>query len=181
MSGKKPASFKDLDVKELRRSAVEDFAVEASAADNKPTVIAALVESGVTWADYVAQHPEVAPDPVVAPAPVAPVVPEREHEPDRGNVVTSTSLDAGSIVTDNIGVGTIDISRIHVQEPLAPAPTDKYLVKMTRENPRYDTRGYTFTQQHPYNLVNGEDLEYILTKEDGFRQAFPSELAEYYG
>lgn len=163
MSDKKPTAFKDLDVKELRRSAVEDFAVEATSSDNKQTVIAALVEAGVTWADYVAQHPEVEPEPVVL-----------ETAPE--NVVTSASIEAGNISTD-----TITPNKIHVQEPLAPTPTDKYLVKMTRENPRYDTCGYTFTQSHPYALVSGADLEYILQNEDGFRQAFPSELAEFYG
>lgn len=66
---KNPTKFQDLPVAELRRSAVEDFAVEVSDSDPKIAVIQALEESGVKWGDYVKQHPEVV-------APAEPVVEE---------------------------------------------------------------------------------------------------------
>ena len=47
MSKENPESFNDLLVEELRRTAIEDFAVDIKATDNKKTVIAALVEDGV--------------------------------------------------------------------------------------------------------------------------------------
>lgn len=169
MTDNLPTQFRELGVKELRRSAVEDFAVAVEPNDNKDTVLAALVEAGVTWADYVQQHPEVAP------------VVDKEKNPV--NVITNpnagdpANLTVGGVVEEAV----VAQPTIRVQEPVVPAPNDKFLVKMTRENPMFQTRGYTFTQKHPYALVTGADLEYILTKEDGFRQALPSELAEFYG
>lgn len=166
-----PTQFRDLGVAELRRSAVEDFAVDVKQTDNKEAALAALTEAGVTWADYVQQHPEVAP---------APVVVDKQKTP--ANVITNPN--AGDPANLTVG-GTTEEAPVQpvvrVQEPVKVTPTDKYLVKMTRDNPRFDTRGYTFTQAHPYALVDGKDLEYILTKEDGFRQALPSELQEFYG
>lgn len=163
----KPTKFEDLGVAELRRSAIEDFAVPVEENDNKKSVLAALVESGVSWSDYVDQHPEVKPEePAVKPA--ATFV-EREPEPSReGSVITAESMRA--------------------PEPLAPVTaaavvaegSQPWLIKMTRENLRYDTRGYTFTKEHPYALVKPEDVPYILEKEDGFRQAYPTELQEFY-
>lgn len=163
-----PTQFRELGVAELRRSAVEDFAVDVKSTDNKETALAALAEAGVTWADYVAQHPEVAP------------VVDKQKAPENviknPNATNPDNLSVGASVEEEVVVPVI-----RVQEPVTAAPTDKFLVKMTRDNPRFDTRGYTFTQTHPYALVDGSDLEYILTKEDGFRQALPSELQEFYG
>jgi hypothetical protein len=56
-----------------------------------------------------------------------------------------------------------------------------YLIKMNRPNVSYQTRGHTFTQEHPYAIVSADDADYILSKEDGFSIASPSELKEYYG
>ena len=73
-----------------------------------------------------------------------------------------------------------------VQEPLvAPQqPTDedepKILIKMLRSNPLFEIRGYRWTQKHPYVAVSVKDAEHILIKEEGFRQATPGELQEYY-
>lgn len=152
-------SFKDLKIEELRRSAVEDFAVEIGEKDGKDIIIAALVESGVSWSDYVAQHPEVAP---IEETPVAVVT---------SKTVTSTETIA-PVPTEEIVV--------RVKEEVVSAPTDKFLIKMVRENLMYETRGHRFTKQHPYALVSPADAQYILSKEDGFRQAFPDELQEFY-
>lgn len=157
MSDKKPTGFKDLSVAELRRSAVEDFAVDVSDVDNKQVVIAALAESGVQWKDYVAQHPEVAPD---------------------DNVVKSGGVDSSVLSVEE--PADEPVGDVIVAQPVSAKPTDKFLIKMTRNNPLYETRGYRFTQEHPYNLVSPEDAEFILSREDGFRQAFPSELEEFY-
>lgn len=153
MSKENPESFADLDVATLRATAIEDFAVDIKATDNKATVLAALVESGVEWNEYaklkgLAVEPE--PEPVIEPVAVAAPEPEEEVE----------------IITAG---------------PLAPSRTQKYLLKMDRENVRFDIRGHKFTQEHPYALVNADDADYILTKEKGFRMAYPSELEEFYG
>lgn len=158
MTDTKPTQFSDLGIKELRRSAVADFAVDIKPTDNKETVLAALAESGVAWSDYVDQHPEVAPEEAPAPNP---------------GVVTSASLKEEPVVE-------APAPRIRVQESPVTNTTDTFLIKMTRENPLYETRGYRFTQAHPYALVSAKDAQYILSKEEGFRQAFPDELDEYY-
>lgn len=167
MSDSLPTSFKDLKVEELRRSAVEDFAVEVTDKDNKDSVIAALTESGVTWGDYVSQHPEVKPE-------LPPVESNRETEPDRGNVIGAKEVN-GEPVENAVPTPP----KVRVQEKTF-TPEDQYLIKMVRENPLYETRGYRFTQKHPYALVSAADAEYILNNEEGFRQAFPKELEEYY-
>lgn len=161
MTTKLPTKFKDLGVKELRRSAIEDFAVEVDEKASPEEVILALTESGVTWADYVAQHPDVAP---ATPEPAPVVV---------NNVITSAD------VAPSREEAPIAKEEIVVQEPLEVG-AKPYLIKMTRENPLFQTRGYTFTSSHPYQLVKAEDAEYVL-QEDGFRQALPSELSEFYG
>lgn len=149
----KISGFKDLDIAELRRSAVEDFAAEVGPKDNKAMVLAALVEAGVEWSDYVAQHPEYAEE-----GPVADVITE--------DTVVAEAQEPVKIVT---------------KEPINVATQDKYLVKMVRDNPLFETYGYRFTQEHPYALVSAHVAEHLLTKEDGFRQATPMELQEYYG
>lgn len=154
---KNPNKFRDLSVGELRRSAVEDFAVDVNEDDNKDSVLAALTESGVKWSDYVAQHPEVA---------------------ERSEVVTSA--DVAGDVSESLSVEAEPVV-VRTAERPSYKPNEKLLIKMVRENPLYETRGYRFTQQHPYALVTPEDADYILTREEGFRQAVPSELQEYYG
>lgn len=56
----------------------------------------------------------------------------------------------------------------------------KVLIKMTRANPLYEIGRYRWTQKHPYVLVAEKDAERILIHEEGFRQATPGELQEYY-
>ena len=149
-------SFESLKVAELRRAADEDFAVEVGEKASKPEVLAALVESGVTWDMYLAQHPEAAPD---------------AEEPVQDNgVITSTSMAAPALAT-----------KVVVREELPLFGKEEWLVKMVRANPLYEVRGHRFTQENPFALVNPADAEYLLTREEGFRQATPSELQEYYG
>lgn len=166
-----PTKFEDLGVKELRRSAVEDFAVPVEKDDNSKSVIAALVEGGIEWADYVDQHPEVKPEPaVVIEETVTTTINEaalRETELDRGNVLTAESMKP--VVAAPV-----------LAAPVVASGTQPWLIKMTRENVRFDVKGYTFTQEHPYALVQPDDVEHLLEREDGFRQAYPSELSDFY-
>lgn len=158
-------SFTDLDQKELYRSAVEDFAVDVEEGATAEEIRAAFLETGITWADYVAQHPEAG---VVDSG-------EREPEPVReGSVITLQEPTVSSFE------GAPE-PNIVVAQPLKVNPNDKYLVKMTRGNTLYETRGHRFTKDHPYALVSAEDYEFIVEHEDGFRQALPSEVAEFYG
>ena len=57
---------------------------------------------------------------------------------------------------------------------------DEVLVRMTRENFRYDIMGYTFTKDHPFVAMSEEKAQEIFDKEEGFRLATPKEVQEYY-
>ena len=74
-----------------------------------------------------------------------------------------------------------------VQEPVvksAPPVEDKdvkkVLIKMERANALYEIGKYRFTKTHPYVLVDERDAERIILGEEGFRQATPRELQEFY-
>lgn len=68
----------------------------------------------------------------------------------------------------------------NVAEPVQEVDERKILIKMLRDNPLYEVGKYRWTNKHPYVLVSEKDAEHILIKEEGFRQATPGELQEYY-
>jgi hypothetical protein len=57
---------------------------------------------------------------------------------------------------------------------------DNVLVRMTRENFRYDIMGFTFTKQHPFVAMTKENAQQIFDKEGGFRLANPKEVQDFY-
>jgi hypothetical protein len=57
---------------------------------------------------------------------------------------------------------------------------EKYLVRMTRKNPYFEFKRYKFTAEKPYAIMDPEDAQDLLEGEEGFRQAFPSELQDFY-
>ena len=59
-------------------------------------------------------------------------------------------------------------------------PENTMLVRMTRENHRYDILNYTFTKEHPFVAMTSENAQEIFDKEEGFRLATPKEVQEYY-
>ena len=59
-------------------------------------------------------------------------------------------------------------------------PKDTILVRMTRENHRYDIFGYTFTKEHPFVAMSEEDAQKIFDTEEGFRLATPKEVQDFY-
>jgi hypothetical protein len=65
-------------------------------------------------------------------------------------------------------------------DPKAAQPENTVLVRMTRENFRYDIMGVTFTKEHPFVAVSEEIAQEIFDKEEGFRLASPREVQEYY-
>lgn len=62
----------------------------------------------------------------------------------------------------------------------ALAPQAEYLIKMTRANPYFEVGKYKFTQANPYNIMDAASAQYVLQQEEGFRQAFPDELRDFY-
>lgn len=65
-------------------------------------------------------------------------------------------------------------------DPKAAQPENTVLVRMTRENFRYDIMGVTFTKEHPFVAVTEDVAQEIFDKEEGFRLASPREVQEYY-
>jgi hypothetical protein len=57
---------------------------------------------------------------------------------------------------------------------------DMVLVRMTRENFRYDIMGYTFTKDHPFVAMSADKAQAIFDKEEGFRPATPREAQDFY-
>lgn len=180
MSETLPTSFNELKPTELYRAAIEDFALPVDEADkNKKTVLlAAFVEGGVTWDDYVAQHPEFAP----APAPnvvVAPPVDDGALRAESAQPVDPAQK--WDNPAENAREAAVAAGRIVTAERPVYNPLDKLLIKMERDNPLFEIRGHKFTTKNPYALMSPADAEYAITQEDGFRQATPSELQEFYG
>lgn len=153
-----PTSFADLSQEELYRSAVADFAVDVEKDANEETIRAALLESGVTWADYVKWHPEVLP----VEEPVQPVI----------GTQSMGKKDAAT----NVAVP----SRPVVDEGQKFKADDSVLVKMTRENPYFEFAGYKFTQEQPFQIMDAETTNRILREEWGFSIARPDEAAEFF-
>lgn len=58
---------------------------------------------------------------------------------------------------------------------------DMVLLKMDRENGHFEIYGYTFTKEHPFQLVKSDDADVICRLEEGFRMALPKEVKKYYG
>ena len=54
------------------------------------------------------------------------------------------------------------------------------LVRMTRDNFRYDIMGHTFTKEHPFVAMTDNEAQSIFDKEEGFRLATPKEVQEFY-
>ena len=54
------------------------------------------------------------------------------------------------------------------------------LVRMTRDNHRYDIHGYTFTKDHPFVAMVEDDAQKIFDTEEGFRLATPKEVQDFY-
>ncbi len=65
-------------------------------------------------------------------------------------------------------------------DPKAPQPENTVLVRMTRDNFRYDIMGYTFTKEHPFVAMDKVKAQEIFDKEEGFRLANPKEVQDYY-
>ena len=65
-------------------------------------------------------------------------------------------------------------------DPKAEQPENTVLVRMTRDNFRYDIMGVTFTKEHPFVAMSRDDAQEIFDKEEGFRLATPKEVQEYY-
>jgi len=72
-----------------------------------------------------------------------------------------------------------EIEILPVFDPKAQ-PEDTILVRMTRDNHRYDIHGYSFTKTHPFVAMSEDDAQKIFDTEEGFRLATPKEVQDFY-
>lgn len=73
-----------------------------------------------------------------------------------------------------------EIEVLPVFDPKSISAEDTVLVKMDRQNYRYDILSQTFTKEHPFVAVSKEIAQKIFDQEEGFRLATPKEVQDYY-
>lgn len=67
------------------------------------------------------------------------------------------------------------------EEPTFTKKDPVVLIKMQRMNPTFSFRGYKFTKEHPFVLMNEPDANAIMMMESGFTRATVQEAEQYYG
>ena len=75
---------------------------------------------------------------------------------------------------------TEEIEILPTKFDISAVPEDTVLVRMTRDNFRYDIMGQTFTKDHPFVAMSEEDAQKIFDSEEGFRLATPKEVQDFY-
>jgi hypothetical protein len=75
---------------------------------------------------------------------------------------------------------TEEIEILPTKFDISSVPEDTVLVRMTRDNFRYDIMGQTFTKEHPFVAMSEEDAQKIFDSEEGFRLATPKEVHDFY-
>lgn len=160
---KKPTKLSELQKPELL-AAAKHFGSDEKG--NAKELLASLVEDGVTIEDYnLVFHPE-------------PEKPVEQQAAPAPNVLTTDVLD------EIYGEGEEEVPVVEelvtAPENADLAPKQKYLIKMTRKNPYFEFKHHKFTQERPYAIMSASDAQEILSTEEGFRQAFPAELEEFY-
>lgn len=90
------------------------------------------------------------------------------------------AAEANEVKANNDAPELTDVPEPEVVEETEEDDENKVLVKFERKNPRFDIRGYTFTQGHPFHQVDEKTAEYLVRNVDGFRLAMPSEVADFY-
>lgn len=174
-----PKSFKELKKTELQAAALA-FGTEDEDSVNEVGVEAlraGLAESGVTWEQYAElflQEEEAASNVITSEVVNSPVGDVDEVAALRARIA---ELEAQApVVVNNFN----EEPTIVTKEEFAPlSPNEQWLIRMTRANPLFEIAGHRFTQDHPYALMTAADAEVVL-QEEGFRQARPSEVQEYY-
>ena len=111
-------------------------------------------------------------------------------------LVSEFGLDIKSTKTDELMEGMIEegitfemmedalkrrVTKVVEEEPSFTKKDPVVLVKMQRMNPTFSFRGYKFTREHPFVLMNETDADAIMILENGFSRATVQEAEVYYG
>lgn len=160
-------SFKDVQAEDLIFAANEDLNLDLPENATKPVALAAILEAGVTWEQACELSPTIdAYDQAI----------EKKKKESALNVVTSSQVKE----SNNVPAQTAEKPRPEDVVATTQRPA-KTLIKMDRQNPSFQIRGYKFTQENPFALVTEEDAEFLVDLNDGFYYATPREAAEFYG
>ena len=89
--------------------------------------------------------------------------------------ITDEDVTAAALPTSALAEG-----HSNAKETFHSARINKYILKMDRENGTYEIRGYKFTHEHPYVIVEEADATWILQNQEGFRMATPLEAEQHY-
>lgn len=66
-------------------------------------------------------------------------------------------------------------------EPKTSVSEEKIIVLMTRRTGSFSGPGYKFTQNHPFQALERDFAESLISKNKGFRQATETEVKSFYG
>ena len=147
-------SFKQLKKAELL-AAADHFGVEVDAEhDTNPQLVEKLVNDGISFAMYQEAFPEDEPEEDEAKAEAS-----VEEEPEN--------------VED-------EVAEVE-EQPRTVVGKNVTLIKMIRNNPVYEVRGYRFERdKRPFVLVDNADVDFLIEVEGGFTVAKPSEVEAFY-
>lgn len=146
-------SFANLNLPKLQYAA-EVFKLDGiDEHSTRKEIIAAIKERGISWQNYKKF-----------------VEKEEELEEVNDEVVKP---EVENIVLE-------DAPKLPGAQPAEEKFNNMVLLKMDRQNARFDVLGYTFTREHPYKALPEEEAQRIIDLEDGFRLASPKEAREYY-
>lgn len=57
---------------------------------------------------------------------------------------------------------------------------EEILIRMVRRNPRYETAGFKFLKDHPFQVVPVSVADHLIENVGGFRVASPAEAKDFY-
>lgn len=161
--------LKDFEKKDLI-GAAEFFAVEVDKSKKIEVIAEALIEEGITPNEIFKNNPDLKEkyaDKLGINKPA--VTPE--------NVVKAGDMNAKPEARELPEESAVRLANESIVQQAQSA--QQFLVKMRRKNPRFDVSGYTFTDEHPYAVVEAQHLNAVLS-EEGFSIATPDEVTEYY-
>jgi len=159
-------SFEDFNKDELEKIA-DEFSLDVENPDDEDELRAAVEEVGATevalsfpqWADRLVEEDDEEEDALVT----------SDNTPKKG-AAKKTAKKAPAKKT----------AAKKATAPRTVVPEDKTLLKMTRNNPIYEVRGYRFTRQMPYVFVDNDDVDFLIEVEGGFTVAKPSEVEKFF-
>lgn len=113
---------------------------------------------------------------------------DTENLKNKGDVIAALSEEGVTWAVYEATLKKDEDEALVLQEDIVPKfdpkkdlAEDMMLVRMTRDNYRYDIMGHTFTKEHPFVAMKDKDAQAIFDKEEGFRLANPKEVQDYYG